>query len=196
MDNIEEQARGFHSWTLLSSPRQGEEATHRRARLWICLAGGIMLHGDLLTHTAVGTGLAVSPRCISLPGAARSSRLQAVNSYCLRRSDNVLFYSIRPSAGPATPLTGASVDDGLPIQTGDEALAGAGGWGRVRGGYWVGMPQGLPGAAAAGPPNAPAPNKPDISKLPVPDLSTRQTALIKATPTVALSIDHGCERSF
>ena len=40
------------------------------------------------------------------------------------RSDNVLFYSIRPSAGPATPLTGASVDDGLPIQTGDEELLG------------------------------------------------------------------------
>ncbi|CAL5227666.1 g10673 [Coccomyxa viridis] len=39
-------------------------------------------------------------------------------------SDSVLFYSIRPSAGPATPLTGASVDDGLPIQTGDEELLG------------------------------------------------------------------------
>ena len=36
----------------------------------------------------------------------------------------MLFYSIRPSAGPATPLTGASVDDGLPIQTGDEELLG------------------------------------------------------------------------
>ncbi len=36
----------------------------------------------------------------------------------------MLFYSIRPSAGPATPLTGASVDDGLPIQSGDEELLG------------------------------------------------------------------------
>ena len=36
----------------------------------------------------------------------------------------MLFYSIRPSAGPATPLSGASVDDGLPIQTGDEELLG------------------------------------------------------------------------
>ena len=40
------------------------------------------------------------------------------------RGDNVLFYSIRPSAGPATPLTGASVDEGLPIQAGDEELLG------------------------------------------------------------------------
>ena len=36
----------------------------------------------------------------------------------------MLFYSIRPSAGPATPLTGASVDEGLPIQAGDEELLG------------------------------------------------------------------------
>lgn len=36
----------------------------------------------------------------------------------------MLFYSIRPSAGPATPLMGASVDEGLPIQNGDEELLG------------------------------------------------------------------------
>lgn len=40
------------------------------------------------------------------------------------RSGGVLFYSIRPSAGPATPLTGATVEDDLPVQTGDEALLG------------------------------------------------------------------------
>ncbi len=40
------------------------------------------------------------------------------------RSEGVLFYSIRPSAGPATPLTGAAVEDDLPTQTGDEALLG------------------------------------------------------------------------
>lgn len=36
----------------------------------------------------------------------------------------MLFYSIRPSAGPATPLTGAAIEDDLPVQTGDEELLG------------------------------------------------------------------------
>lgn len=35
-----------------------------------------------------------------------------------------MFYSIRPSAGPATPLSGAAVEDDLPVQTGDEELLG------------------------------------------------------------------------
>ncbi|CAL8462361.1 g1894 [Coccomyxa elongata] len=39
-------------------------------------------------------------------------------------SEGVLFYSIRPSAGPATPLSGAAVEDDLPVQTGDEELLG------------------------------------------------------------------------
>jgi len=42
----------------------------------------------------------------------------------LARSEGVLFYSIRPSAGPATPLTGAAIEDDLPVQTGDEELLG------------------------------------------------------------------------
>ena len=36
----------------------------------------------------------------------------------------MLFYNIRPSAGPATPLSGARVDEDLPTQAADDALLG------------------------------------------------------------------------
>jgi hypothetical protein len=36
----------------------------------------------------------------------------------------VLFYNIRPSAGPATPLSGARVEEDLPTQAVDDALLG------------------------------------------------------------------------
>lgn len=36
----------------------------------------------------------------------------------------MLFYNIRPSAGPATPLSGARVDEDLPTQAVDDALLG------------------------------------------------------------------------
>ena len=41
-----------------------------------------------------------------------------------RADDKVLFYSIRPSAGPATPLSGARVGEGLPLQPVDDHLLG------------------------------------------------------------------------
>ena len=41
------------------------------------------------------------------------------------RSDgSVLFYSIRPSAGPAVPLTGMGIEEDLPLQPVDEELLG------------------------------------------------------------------------
>jgi hypothetical protein len=41
------------------------------------------------------------------------------------RSDaGVLFYSIRPSAGPAVPLAGQGLEDDLPNQAVDEELLG------------------------------------------------------------------------
>ena len=36
----------------------------------------------------------------------------------------MLFYNIRPSAGPATPLSGARVEEDLPTQAVDDALLG------------------------------------------------------------------------
>ena len=36
----------------------------------------------------------------------------------------MLFYSIRPSAGPAVPLTGVGVEEDLPLQPVDEELLG------------------------------------------------------------------------
>ncbi|KAK9842558.1 hypothetical protein WJX81_006050 [Elliptochloris bilobata] len=39
-------------------------------------------------------------------------------------AEGVLFYNIRPSAGPATPLSGARVDEDLPTQAVDDALLG------------------------------------------------------------------------
>ena len=41
-----------------------------------------------------------------------------------RAAEGVLFYNIRPSAGPATPLSGARVDEDLPTQAVDDALLG------------------------------------------------------------------------
>ena len=67
-------------------------------------------------------GAVHGPLLMQLLNSWRMGHRQLFEVCC--RSEGVLFYSIRPSAGPATPLSGAAVEDDLPVQTGDEELLG------------------------------------------------------------------------